>query len=75
MFKILRFYLTFVMLSTGIGLPAVFATESVHYPLNKDLAYAFAGSNTVLDNVHLSILTDQEMMETEGKTIWFAPVL
>ncbi len=75
MFKILRFYLTFILLSAGIGLPAVAATDSIDSSLNQDLALAFSGSNTVLDNDHLSLLSDQEMKETEGRALWFAPVL
>lgn len=66
MLKKLRLYFTLTVLSLGLALPASAASVSNTPPLQQDLAFAFGEDNTKLDNSSLSLLTEQEMMDTEG---------
>ena len=67
MLKKLRLYFTLTVLSLGLALPASAASVSNTPTLQHDLAFAFGEDNTKLDNSSLSLLTEQEMMDTEGE--------
>ncbi len=67
MLKKLRLYFSLTVLSLGLALPASAASTSNTPTLEQDLAFAFGEANTSLNTDSLSLLTDQEMIDTEGE--------
>lgn len=72
MFKTIRKHTIALMLSGLFSITATAATNTTRGNIHSDLAFAFADSKLPMNKQSLSLLSGQDMAETEGQFLGYA---